>query len=237
MRILRTILLAAFLAGFFACDNTKQLVVTTSNQDEVVQKVAKSKKLTDEEKRLFGSALMREGMAKALGQAFGSSTSTTSTMMGKTVAQIIDDQRTIEKEEREREAREKRLAEEARQREAARLKKLWESILITPFSLKEVERGFMTAEEIKYAVENLSGRDIRAFEGTMKFRDVLGHDVDDGHVKVTELLKAGEKRTITDHEFMTSLRGKKLEELKVEWVPDAILFADGERVDREEPNR
>ena len=114
------------------------------------------------------------------------------------------------------------------------MRELRETLLVTPFSITEVERGFMTAVEIKYALHNASNRDIRAFEGTMKFKDVLGHNVQDGYVKVTDPLKAGEKRTYTDHEFASSLRGKKLDELKAEWIPDTILFADGKRLDREE---
>ena len=220
------------LAG---CENPKNLVVTAENQDEVLQKVAQSKKLSDEEKRTFAAAVMRAGMAKAFTDAFGGKPSPKApTLVGKTVAQIIDEERKRDAEEKEREAREKRLAEEAQQREEARLKTLRDAVLVTPFSMAETTSGFMTAVEVKYAVENTSGKEIRAFEGTMRYRDVLGHQIEESNLKVTEPLKVGEKRNITDHEFVTSLRSKKLSDVKPEWIPDTVLFADGTRIDREE---
>lgn len=226
------LLLAALLLA--ACENPKQLVVTSSNQDEVVQKVAKSQRLSDDEKRLFVTAVMRNGFAKALGKTFGSRQDAQE-VAGKTVAQLIEEQRSFEVDQKKREEREKVLAAEARRGEDARLKLLRESVIVTPFYLSDVHGQFTIMQvEVKYAIENSSGKDIRAFEGTMKFRDVLGHDVEDAYVKVTDTLKAGEKRTLGLERRMSSLSGKKLDELKWEWVPDTVLFVDGQRVDREE---
>lgn len=228
-----TIVLAALLIA--GCENPKNLVVTTSNQDEVLQKVAQSKKLSDEEKRTFAAAVMRAGMAKAFSDAFGGKPSPNApTLTGKTVGQIIEEERERTAEEKERAAREKRLAEEARLREEARLKTLRDAVLVTPFSMGEITSGFMPAVEIKYAIENTSGKEIRAFEGTVRFRDVLGHRVEDGYIKVTEPLKPGEKRNLTKAQFVTSLQGKKLSDVRPEWIPDTVLFADGTRIDREE---
>ncbi|HJQ41138.1 MAG TPA: hypothetical protein VKB93_28710 [Thermoanaerobaculia bacterium] len=228
-----SILLTAFLLA--GCGNPKNLVVTAENQDEVLQKVARSKKLSDEEKQTFAAAVMRAGMARAFSEALGGKPSADApVVIGKTVGQIIEEARERTAKEKERVARMKRLAEEVRRRQDARLKIMRDAVLVTPLSMKDLPGGFMAAIELKYAIENTSGKEIRAFEGTVRFRDVLGHRVEDGYVKVNEPLEPGEKRTITKSQFVTQLGGRKLSDVRAEWIPDTVLFADGTRLDRRE---
>jgi hypothetical protein len=116
---------------------------------------------------------------------------------------------------------------------AQRLSRLKTSVSVTLVSMKEVDNGFMKAVEIKYELQNTSSKEIRAFQGKVNFKDILGNDLTDTHINITKPLKSGERRTVVGHEVMTPLQGKGLDEVKTEWLPETVLFADGERIDLE----
>lgn len=121
--------------------------------------------------------------------------------------------------------------------EMARVRRLSSSVAVTPVAIADVERGFMTAVEVKYSVENTSGKTIRAFDGEIHFKDVLDQDIETTRIKDTKVLRVGEKRVLTEYEVATALRGKTLDELKTRWIPNTVLFADGEKVERQASSR
>jgi hypothetical protein len=86
------------------------------------------------------------------------------------------------------------------------------------------------ALSLRYAYENRSTKDVRAFEGEVAFKDILGNNLAQIPLKVLNPLRAGEKGSVTArHYFMAyrNLEDKKLDDVKIEWKPQKILFADG----------
>ena len=98
------------------------------------------------------------------------------------------------------------------------------------FGLQEKENSLSRYAAVEYVCENRSSKDVRAFEGRVTYRDVLGNEVADTDMKVLTPIKNGQKSNTTDMlplETYRGLRGARLEDVEIEWNPTKILFVDG----------
>jgi len=167
---------------------------------------------------------------------------TGSVLEGKTVGQVIDEQRKILAEAEAKEREQKRLAEEARKKEEALIAELLKHLTVTVY-----EKGFQEANiysgvyqdkiTFKIAMHNKSERPIRAFRGTVVFKDLFGTEIDSIGLSYDTVLGQGKKKnetyTIDYNQFMDRrqrLRSTALANMKVEWRPKTILFADGTKL-------
>jgi hypothetical protein len=215
-----------------ACSDPHSLTVTEANRDDVTKKVAQSSRFTAREKELFVAYQARTLMGGALSRAFGvKDQSTTST--GRTVGDLIKEEETWEQQRIAEEADNARLAKEARAKGDATLAALRRSVRLIAYDLKPRPSTFIDATDVMVVYQNISGKDIRAFEGRLIVKDVLGAELDDSHVKDTQILKAGQKRDaaiFTTSLVSAGLRGKKFEDVKTEWRPTTVLFVDGSKL-------
>lgn len=81
---------------------------------------------------------------------------------------------------------------------------------------------------------NRTGQDVRAFEGALRFYDLLDNAIVNSKLTITDPLKADEQVTwrgeLDYNQFNAAhqrLAGEKLENLKVQFAVSKILFADG----------
>jgi len=209
-----------------ACGSVKDLRFTKDNTENVMEKVRKSRDLTGEEVQLLLAATMRNAFEQG-------------TFEGKTVGQVIKEQRKLTQDAEAREKEEERLADEAKKREDSLAAVLLEYLTVAVY-----DKGFHQADiysgeyqdyiSTKFAFENRGQRDIRAFRGTVVFRDLFGKEIYSTGLAYDEGIKAGQKKnwagTIKYNQFedgLVRLRSKDLPNLKVEWKPKTILFADG----------
>jgi len=209
--------------------------VTETNEQEVLKAVAESKSMTPEEKEMVVGYFMRS----KLGGIFGVMPANP---LGKTVKQIIEEQKAYVAEEKVKEDMEKLLAKEAKEKEEALAAELRKSL-----SLAIYEKGFIPSNmyasryddyiTIKAAYQNTSTKDIRAFQGTVIFQDLFGDVIFKSRLKITDPIKAGEKATwegtIKYNQFSdehNKLKNAELKDLKVIWAPQTIIFADGSRI-------
>jgi hypothetical protein len=226
---MRFILFALFVSFLVACSNSNvnDLKFTKDNKEQVIEKIRKSKDLTGEEVDLLMTKLMQ----------------TTSDIEGKTVGQLIQEQRYIV----------------AKAKVAAELSKY---ILVTPFkksshyqNLKEEDIGprpptradFLKIYKVSmgFVIENKSNKDIKAFKGEIKFKDVFGKELGIMDLIYEEGVKAGQKKNwyceqnllvdIDDHGFFEQRKRRKfrdtrLENMEFEWKPKVIVFADGSKL-------
>ena len=170
-------------------------------------------------------------------------------LVGKTVGEIIELQRQWDKEKAEEEALQKKLAEEAKAKEEAILTELRKTLTLTVF-----KKGFLPTnydisryqEYISFSVtyQNNSQKDIRAFQGTVAFKDLFGDLVKNLNIKITNPIKAGGKANwdgVMDYnQFIDSdvrLRNAELKNLKVDWIPEKIIFADGTTIPKDDSNK
>lgn len=226
MRLILIMFLTCFL---IACSNVKDLKFTKDNQEQVMEKVRKSKDLTGEEVGLLMAALMRTAFS---GEG----------LEGKTVGQLIQEQRKLAAEAEAKEKEVKRLADEAAKKEAAIAAELSQHILVAPFKKsfhKADWRKFAYEDTISIAFvfENKSNKDIKAFKGEAIFKDAFGEIIRKIGLTYDEGIKAGQKKNwygeIQYNQFMEGhgkFRDTELENMKFEWKPKAIIFADGSKL-------
>jgi hypothetical protein len=219
---LNLVLLCAFLVFGSSCTNIKSKKVTDENKDKLIDEISTSKNLTDDERQLLASYMMRQNLSGILQGA------KPSLPTGKTVGEMIEDQRkwaaqNAEEEKAEKE-KEQRLSAEIAAKEAA----LRKFVTVTLYNLKESDFSGMHGFEARIAFK-AGSKDIRAFQGNLALSDVLGNSLGDLPVRVLRPIKADESGT-TDYSNLymafPELRGKHLEDIKAQWKPTKIILAD-----------
>lgn len=224
MKRLAILVLCVVLVVCLSCSNIKNEKVTDENKDKILNQISTSKDLTEEERQLLAAYVIRQNMVNIFGGG------KPGLPTGKTVGDMIAEQRQWAAQEKAEEDRQKQLAAAVR----AKQSEMRNIIGVALYSLTERQVAFSDYAEAKFAYENRSAKDVRAFEGTVAFSDVLGNHLEDVPLKVLTSLKSGEKSSLSDDlPFLAyhDLRGKKLEDIKIEWRPKKILFADGTSVE------
>lgn len=225
-------LLLIIVPALVACSvgsNVKSIKFTKENKDQVLEAVKKSKDLTGEEVGLFTAAMVRYALS-------GDS------LEGKTVGQVIAEQKKIRDDAEARAQEERRLAEEARKKEEALAAEIRKYLILTVY-----EKGFLARDiyagryedyiTFKVAAQNTGTRSIRGFRGTVIFKDLFGETIKEVNLSEDTGLGPGEKKnyeyTLKYNQFIDSdvkLQEKALSNMKVEWQPKTVLFTDGTKL-------
>jgi hypothetical protein len=208
-----------------ACSSIKNKKVTEENKDKILSEVQTSKDLTEEERRLLAAYAIRQSTGNILdGGKPGLPT-------GKTVGEMIAEQRQWAAQEKTEEDKQKQLAAAVSAKQAELRNVIGVALYL--LTTHEGDEDLTSEVEVGYAYENRSTKDVRAFEGEVAFKDILGNDLGQVSLKVLTPLKAGQKASVIERHSLSylgnlgDLRGKKLEDVKIEWRPKNILFADG----------
>lgn len=213
-----TIVSLALISG---CSNVKNAKVTADNQEKILEEVKKTKDLTGEEVGLLQAYMLRRTMT---GQKLALEP-------GKTISsQLIEEQRQWaadqDRQTKDEAERQKKLQAE----EDAHQAEMRKALTLSLVSLTSGDSFMGGYAEAKYAFENTSGRNIRAFEGEVEYRDVLDNKLVDDQIKVLKPVAAGHQGSQTEtlpYMVYGALRQKKLEDVKTLWKPTKILFSDG----------
>lgn len=167
----KSVLILTVFLCILSCSNAnvKDLVITKQNKDEIIEKIGKGKDLTGEEIGLFLGAMAR-------------ATISDQSIDGKTVRELINDQRKLAEEAKAKEAEAKRLADEIKHREEQIAKELSGYVIVVPIKkqlrLADFRHGIVKDEILMDLVfENKSDKDIRAFKGTTIFNDLFGRKI------------------------------------------------------------
>jgi hypothetical protein len=227
----RNLIAAASVVFAIGCSaDPHKVKITNENKDKLLDEIKDMKGLTVGETRMLIGYFMRQGIGKAMGQPGPE-------MVGKTVGDLIKEQRDFESKAKTEEDRQNALAEEAKRREDARAAELRKAVNLTVY-----EKGFQKVDyqeyiTIKCAFENTSGKDIRAFTGAVAFTDLFGKSIYESHLTISDPVKAGAKGTwdgsINYNQFISEesrLKNSDLKDMKVIWKPASILFADGSSI-------
>lgn len=228
MKRVPTIFLLSVALMLCGCTNVKNKKVTAENKDKIFEEIKNSKQLSVEEVQLLQAYVLRHAMASAFSQQGGSSDE------GKTIGQMIEEQRkwiTDEKvrEEEDRQKREKAKAEAENQRKLLR-----DALSVTLYEKGFQSGSFQDYITLKMSYQNTSGKDIRGFKGTVVFQDLFGDAIKQVNLKEDDIVKASETkrvgRTLNYNQFISAdakLRSTEMDNLKAIWNPDLILFTDG----------
>jgi hypothetical protein len=153
---------------------------------------------------------------------------------GLTYRQLLDEGTKYKIEQDSLNAEAKALAERAARDEAERIRKLKDALTVTIFA-KGFDKGNIRSYiSYKFAFENKTPKDIRAFTGQIIFNDLFDREISRMNVTYDKIVKARSKTTweaqTKFNEFDAddvALAGKSLDNLKVVWQPEKILLAGG----------
>lgn len=157
-----------------------------------------------------------------------------------TVSEAIEQQKIFEAERVARELEEKKLAEEARLLREQKLAAFRQTVTVALSGTKLLPKNYNASRysplfQMVLAVENKGDVDIRGIKGKVIFRDLFDDEIMQLNLSLDESVKAGEKKTINGYgmeinQFIDDhvrLANTKYEDLKFEFVPEMIVFADG----------
>jgi hypothetical protein len=196
--------------------------VTDGNKDKIMSEVSTSKELTDDERQLLAGYIMRHSLATVF-QGGKPDIPT-----GKTVGEMIEEQRTLVAEEAVKEKAEKEKEQKLAAEIAAKEAELRDLVTVTLYGLSEKHGSFMDGFEARIAFK-AGDKDIRAFQGDLALSDVLGNSLGDIPVKVLKPLKANESGTTNYSNLympFPGLQGKHLQDIKSQWKPTKIILTD-----------
>jgi hypothetical protein len=90
---------------------------------------------------------------------------------------------------------------------------------------------------IECEYNNISGKDIRAFTGKIRFTDLFGKPIFESGLTISDPIRAGAKAiwsgSIRYNQFSPehqALRDTELQNMKIVWLPSGLLFADGTKI-------
>ncbi len=235
----RVLLIAAVVAFSFACSkDPHKLKITEQNRDSFMESIKDTKGLTADEVRMLMAYQMRSATQKAFG-------GTPDSVLGKTLGDIITQERKFEEKEKKEGEEQKRLAAEAAAKEQRRAEELRKALNLSVYdkSFRASDPSAGSYEDyiiIKCAYENTSGKDIRAFKGKLRFADLFGSEIFESGLTISDPVGAGQKATwvgtIKYNQFIDQdvrLKNTLLKDMKAEWLPSSIIFADGTKIGEE----
>jgi hypothetical protein len=110
-----------------------------------------------------------------------------------------------------------------------------------PITASLVKKGWMEREYERNAVtftvsfRNLTGKDIRAFDGQLVFTDLLGNEIIGANLAVNDPIETGKslewEGKLDYNQFISShenLRNAETQNIKVNFILKRVLFAGGE---------
>lgn len=151
-----------------------------------------------------------------------------------TYAEILDDGKKWKAEKEKKEAEQKALAEKAAKEEAERIQKLTEAVIVSCFEKGFTKIDYQDYITYKFVIQNKSDKAIRAVKGEITFTNLFDEEIKSLNFVYDQPIPAGQEvnwNASTDYnQFMDddkTLKNKDLEDLKVVWSPEKIIFEDG----------
>jgi len=145
-------------------------------------------------------------------------------MLGKTYGDLLDEAKNLREELRLKEEEEKQLAEKAKVEEAERIKRLGGALTVSLFDKNFAEYNYQEYITYKFAFENKTDKDIKAFTGKIVFNDLFDKEISDLNLTYDDGVPANSTKNWnaqTDfNQFMdkdVTLKNKDVEDLKVQW--------------------
>lgn len=155
-------------------------------------------------------------------------------MLGKTYKDLLSEAKKLREELQKQEEEEKKLAEKAKVEEAERIKRLGGSLTVSLFDKGFSKYDFEDYITYKFAFENKTDKDIKAFTGKILFNDLFDKEINSLNLTYDDGIPAKSTKNWNAqtefNQFMdedVALKNKDVEDLKISWIPEKILFSDG----------
>lgn len=152
---------------------------------------------------------------------------------GKTYSQIWKEAQVKQLERQAKEDEQNRLAERVREEEEVQAQKLRSTIEVAVYDKGFQEVDWQAYITFKFAFENKSEKDIRAFKGKVVFTDLFDEEVYSINLTYDQEIPALQTATwnaqadfnpYVDKDVL--LKRKSLDDLKIKWNPEKVIFTD-----------
>ena len=229
------VLFAALLIG--CSEDPRQVIITEQNKDSFIDDIGDLKGLTVGEAQLLVKSQLRSKLSGALAGSNDDS------IVGLTVGELIERERQFQADQEAEQAKQEKLAAEAKAKEEAIAAELRKTIQLSVFKKTFRDGDYSDYIIISCAYENASTKDVRAFRGILGFTDLFDSHIYKTRLTISDPVKAGKKGTwvgqIDYNQFVEAeqaLRSTDLEDMKVNWLPSSVIFADGTQIGEAEPD-
>ncbi len=216
----KLILYSSLFCFLYSCSSPMDKAYSETTFETDLKAIAESDKLDTSDIMLLGLYITMSPLSGA-------------DFEGKTYSQIWKEVKAKQVEQQAKEEEQNRLAERARKEEEAQAQKLRGIIEVAVY-----DKGFQKIDwqdyiTFKFAFENKSEKDIRAFKGTVIFTNLFDEEVYSINLTYDQAIPA--LRTVTwnaqtdfnpylDKDVL--LKSKSLDDLKIKWNPEKIIFTD-----------
>lgn len=209
-----------------SCANPMSKAYSEATVSEDIKAIKEAGKLDTTQQQLLMMYMLRAKL-------------TNESLVGTTYQEMLTKAEALKAKNDKEEAEQKALAAKSAAEEEARTKLLRDVAAVTVFNKgfheKDVENGdFEDYITFSVAIQNKSTKDIRAITGQLVFNDLFDKTIkrinitNDTGVKAGQTLKYGSGMDY--NQFMDEdqlLRSKSLDNMKIVWMPEKVLFADG----------
>lgn len=151
-----------------------------------------------------------------------------------TYREILEQGKKWKIDEEEKQKEQKVLAEKARIEAEIKAKKLSESVIVSCYEKGFTKYNYEDYITYKFIIHNKSDKNIRAVKGSLTFYNLFDEKIKSLNLVYDQTIKTKEKVTYnatTDYnQFKDSdkaLKNKDLEDIKVKWFPEKVIFEDG----------
>lgn len=146
---------------------------------------------------------------------------------GKTYNEIIKEAKDYKKEQ-------ELLAEKTKLEEEEKRQRLGQTLIVAMYDKGFEKYDYQEYLTYSFAFENKSEKDIRAFKGSISIRDLFDTEIKSISLTIDDPILSGKtfKGTYTTdyNQFIdedTRLKNKDMNDLKIIWTPEKIIFSDG----------
>lgn len=155
-------------------------------------------------------------------------------LTGKTYKEIIEKQKAAAAKITAAEQEAKILATKTAKESEDRRVRLNNILTVAMYDKGYVEADYQEFLTYDIAFENKSNKDIRAVKGVIHINDLFNDEIKSINLTYDNTISAGstgkERFTTSYNQFLdedTRLRSKTVEDLKIVWMPEKIIFTDG----------
>lgn len=198
----------------FSCSTPLDKKYSEDTFEADAKEIKESGELTEEDAKLMIGWMVK---AKLQGE----------NLEGKTYSEIIQAAKDYKAEQRE-------LAEKTKLEEENKRQRLGNALTVAMYDKGFKKYDYQDYLTYSFAFENKTDKDIRAFKGSISIQDLFDSEIKSISLTIDDPIRAGEtfKNTYTTdyNQFMDEdkrLRNKDMEDLKILWTPEKIIFKDG----------
>lgn len=210
---------------FTGCNNIMDQKFSENSAEEDIQAILESNRIDSTEKKLLAGYIIK-------GKLSGED------LEELTFSEMLEKAKKDKAEREKEQAKQNALAEKAEKEEAERRARLRDALTVSIFQKDFVEHRYREYLTYKFAFENKTDQEIRAFKGRVAFNDLFDEEISSLNLTYDQPIAAGETITWNGqtefNQFVdrdVRLKNKDLKDINMVWEPEKIMFTNGESLE------